>query len=180
MSETGIIAYDLASGVFCEECHRPKGNRWLLGVPSGCATCDDVITQHRCTDRPPKDELDIGQAWECPDCGTVWGVVPEEDTCGECGRSGTEKRWKVIHLGDRIDTAPRYQPYVPTPFRNLLASRTQMEAAGVIAQQPMRNAVGRREVKIATDGAVAWAGCSAECYSLPSGAMVHVKPGCRS
>jgi hypothetical protein len=155
---TGIHLYDLADGYFCEECRRPKGNRWLLGVPSGCATCDEVISRHRCTGRPPVGERADGNIWECPDCGSAWLVVMAEDTCGHCGRSGMEKEWTLAIPGARLDSAPRYQPHVPVPMRNLLAS------AGCIASP------ARTQAQYAAPDS---------CYSMPSGAMVHVKPGCR-
>ena len=156
-SDTGIRDYGLAEGFFCEECGRPKGNRWLIGVPSGCATCDEVITRHRCTGRPSVDERADGDIWQCPDCDSAWLVVVEEDTCGECGRNGMVKTWTLAVSGARLDSAPRYQPYVPVPFRNLLAD------AGRIAfpvRAPAQHAIPDA------------------CYSLPSGARVHVKPGC--
>lgn len=51
MTEHGINLYDLAAGYFCEECGQPKGLR-LFDNLTGCATCDDVITTHRCTGLP--------------------------------------------------------------------------------------------------------------------------------
>ena len=114
----GIIAYDLA-GNFCEECGRPKLNRLLYRAPSGCATCDEVITRHRCTKRPALDRLAMGESWECPDCGSVWTVTETEDSCGECGRGEMVPGWSVI-AGDRMDTAPKYVPYVPVPVRRRL------------------------------------------------------------
>ena len=166
MSENGIRLYDLADGYFCEECGRPKGNRWLLGTPSGCATCDEVITRHRCTARPSIDERADGDIWRCPDCDSTWLVIMEEDTCGECGRSGLQKTWKLAVPGARLESAPRHQPYVPTPMRNPLAT------AGRIASPP-------RGATVRLDGSVVPAGCSPACYRLASGSMVHVRPGCR-
>jgi ABC-type ATPase with predicted acetyltransferase domain len=59
--------------------------------------------------------------WECPDCGTLWTATEKEETCGECGQGiGTMRRaWDTVP-GDRIDTAPRYEPQPYTPFRNRL------------------------------------------------------------
>jgi ribosomal protein L37AE/L43A len=157
-SGTGIHFYDLASDYFCEECRRPKGNRWLLGVPSGCATCDEVISRHRCTGRPSIDERADGDIWQCPDCDSAWLVVMEKDTCGDCGRDGMEKTWTVAVPGARLDSAPRYQPYVPVPFRNLLAEAGRI--ASPVRPPPRHAAPG-------------------SCYQMASGALVHIKPGCR-
>ena len=87
VTEHGIIPYDLDSGYFCEECGRAKSLR-LFDNLTGCATCDDVITTHRCTGRPSLDDLALGESWECRECGTAWSAVEEEDFCSECGRSG--------------------------------------------------------------------------------------------
>ena len=117
MTDQGIISYGL-DGNFCEECGRAKINRLLYRAPGGCATCDEVITRHRCTKRPDIGTLASGESWECPDCGSVWTVTEEEDACGECGSVlGTMPGWSVVP-GERIDTAPKYEPYVPVPFRN--------------------------------------------------------------
>ena len=105
MSENGIIPYDLPAGMFCEECHRPKSFRLWPGILTGCKTCDDVITTHRCTGLPALDDLPLGESWECRECGTLWSAVEEEDWCSECGRSGPRKTWNLVP-GDRIDTAP--------------------------------------------------------------------------
>ena len=112
---TGIIPYDLI-GNFCEECGRAKSFRLWPGMPSGCKTCDEVITRprHRCIGRPDLEALDIGASWTCPDCGTIWTAVEREDECGECAQGiGTmRKTWDSVP-GDRIDTAPKYDPPPP-------------------------------------------------------------------
>ncbi len=127
----GIIAYGLA-GNFCEKCGRAKINRLLYRVPSGCATCDSydarsdarqltsrVITRHRCTKRPGIEGMAPGESWECPDCGSVWTVTEVEDSCDECGRGELVRGWSVV-IGDRMDTAPKYERYVPVVMRNRL------------------------------------------------------------
>ena len=155
MSDNGILAYGLADGIFCEECGRPKLNRLLFGVPSGCETCDEAITRHRCTARPSLDDLAVGQSWTCPECDSVWTCTEEEDTCGECGRVGMVKMWETI-VGARFDTAPRYKPYVPVPLRNSLR-------AAVNPPTPR----GFERPSLGT------------CYRMGNGSMIHVKPGCR-
>jgi hypothetical protein len=149
--------YDLAGGWFCGDCGRPIGNRWLMTAPSGCATCDETITRHRCTGRPSLGDHTVDDTWECPDCRTIWLVGEELDTCRECGRSGTVPAWTVAVHGDRIDSAPRYNPVVYTPLRNALAGivRTLLAPPPRTGERPR------------------------ECYRMPSGARVHIKPGCR-
>jgi uncharacterized protein (DUF983 family) len=126
VSETGWLPYGLA-GNFCEECGQAKSHRMWPGTLTGCATCDEVVTRHRCTGsgRPDLDTLAIGASWECPDCGTLWTATEKEEACGECGQGiGTMRRaWDTVP-GDRIDTAPRYEPQPYTPFRNRLPGRT--------------------------------------------------------
>ena len=118
MSENGIVAYGLAPAC-CPECGRPLGNRWLMTGDSGCATCDEAVTRHRCSGCPNREALETGDSWECPDCGSAWKAVEVPDTCGECGQDRRWKTWEVAE-GDRIATAPRYQPVVFTPFRDAL------------------------------------------------------------
>jgi hypothetical protein len=116
MTGNGILMYDLA-GSWCEECGRAKSFRLWPGTLTGCKTCDEVITRHRCTKRP---DLAAGGSWTCPDCGTLWTAGEEEDTCGECGQgTGTMRRtWDTVP-GDRMDTAPRHVPQpLRNPFRN--------------------------------------------------------------
>jgi uncharacterized protein (DUF983 family) len=115
VTENGIIPFDLA-GNWCEECGQAKSYRLFPGVLTACGTCNEVVTRHRCT-RP---DLDAGKSWECPECGSTWTATEVEDTCGECGQGiGTmRKRWDFVP-GDRIDTAPRYDPQPSAPFRNL-------------------------------------------------------------
>ena len=116
VSEHGIIGYDL-TGNWCEKCGRAKSFRLWPGGLTGCATCDEVVTRHRCTKRP---DLDVGQSWTCPDCDSVWTAREEEETCGECGQGigRMRKTWDSVP-GDRIDSAPRYKPEPWTPFRNI-------------------------------------------------------------
>ena len=150
MTEHGIIPYDLSVN-FCEECGRPKSFRMWPGTLTGCTTCDEVVTRHRCTTRPDLDSLDIGASWTCPDCGSIWTCAEVEDWCGECGRSGMVKGWDTVP-GDRIATAPRHDPQPFTPFRNLFPR----PAAHVTPPGPF-----------------------GDCYQMASGPMVHVRPGCR-
>ena len=150
MTEHGINLYDLAAGYFCEECGQPKGLR-LFDNLTGCSTCDDVITTHRCTGRPSLDDLALGESWECRECGTLWSAVEEEDTCSECGRSGPGKTWDLVP-GDRIDSAPRHVPQPFTPFRN------PFPRSAIPADPP---------------------GPFGSCYAMASGSIVHVRPGCR-
>lgn len=121
MSENGVYAYDLA-GNWCEECGQAKSFRLFPGTLTGCKTCDEVITRHRCTGRPDLDALAVGESWECPDCGSVWSAGEETkdcpDCCGDCGHLVTVKRWSVVE-GDRVATAPRYKPEPFAPFRKL-------------------------------------------------------------
>jgi hypothetical protein len=116
MTETGIIAYDLDAGFFCPECRRPVGNRMLMEAPSGCRTCDAAITRHRCTGRPDVLSLAVGETWECPDCGSKWTAAEEEFPCEECGQPRKGHTWSCVE-GDRIGTAPKYEPRVFTPLR---------------------------------------------------------------
>lgn len=148
MEITGLVPYDLA-GNWCEECGQAKMNR-LLGFSTNCRTCREVLTRHRCTDRPDIDELELGRSWECPECGSTWAVTEKEDWCGECGRPQMVKTWDVTP-GDRIATAPRYEPPLSplAPFRNLFVH------PAVIPPSLPRS-----------------------CYRK-NGFMVHVKPGCR-
>jgi hypothetical protein len=114
--QKAIIPYDLG-GSWCEECGRPKSLRLFPGSLTGCATCDEVVTRHRCTRRPDLESLALGESWECPECDTLWTAAEKEDWCSECGRSGMTKGWDVIP-GDRIDTTPRRKPQTFTPFRS--------------------------------------------------------------
>ena len=149
MTENGIIPFDLSVN-FCGECGRAKSLR-LLDHLTGCKTCDDVITTHRCTGRPALDDLPLGESWECRECGTLWSAVEEDDWCSECGRSGPRKTWDLVP-GDRIDSAPRHVPQPFTPFRNLLPrSAARHDPPGPFGS----------------------------CYAMASGTMVHVRPGCR-
>src|ERR1700689_2096557 len=160
MSENGVLMYDLA-GNWCEECGRAKSLR-MFGYLTGCTACDVVVTAHRCTGRP---DLGTGESWECPDCGTVWTAGEKEETCGECGQGiGTMRRtWENVP-GDRLDTAPRHDLQPFTPFRNAL-HRT----AGAALSRPLVSPANNRYP----------GGPIGSCYRLASGAMVHVKPGCR-
>ena len=163
VTETGILMYDLA-GNFCEECGRAKSFRLWPGMLTACKTCDEVITRHRCTGRPEPDDLDVGTPWTCPDCDSTWTVVEEAVWCSECGcpECRTEKVWRVSFYGDRIDTAPKYDPPPPfMPFRNLFRD---------ITAPPAYSAWRGRAFAPAPLG---------ECYRMASGAKVHVRPGCR-
>ncbi len=152
MTERGIIPYDLGAGMFCEECHRPKSFRLWPGTRTGCKTCDEVVTRHRCTGRPAVDSLALGESWTCPDCDSIWTCAEKEDWGGECGQvTGTRKGWDSVP-GGRLDTAPRSDPQPFTPFRNPFP-RT------AIPPDPP--------------------GPFGSCYAMASGAMVHVRPGCR-
>ena len=121
MTENGIVPYDLAGMFCCEECGRPMSLRMWPGTLTGCETCDELITRHRCTSRPDIGELADGQSWECRECGSTWtpraGNEDCPDCCSECGHQTTVRRWEVAE-GDRIGGAPRYQPQPFTPFRN--------------------------------------------------------------
>ena len=118
VSENGILMYDLA-GNWCEECGRAKSFRLWPGTLTGCKTCDEIVTRHRCTGRPALDGLEPGASWKCPDCGTAWTVIEKEDLCGECGQvTGMRNVWWEAVPGDRIDTAPRYKPEPFAPLRN--------------------------------------------------------------
>jgi hypothetical protein len=154
VTENGILMYDLA-GNWCEECGRAKSFRLWPGTLTGCKTCDEVVTRHRCTKRPAVADRAPGQEWECPDCGGIWRLAEEEDwcpdCCGECGHKIVSRRWALAEEGDRLDTAPRHHPQPFAPFRNF---------TGFSAAPP------------------AWIR-PASCYAIASGSMVHVKPGCR-
>lgn len=91
---------------------------------TGCATCDEVITRHRCTARPPLDSLAPGESWACPECWGTWTVTEEERACPECGHSRMVKTWAYA-AGGRIDSAPRHQPYALVPLRNILPRASQ-------------------------------------------------------
>ena len=149
----GVLAYGLSAN-WCEECGRAKAEpASLTRPPSGCATCDEVITRHHCTGRPSLDELNLGESWTCPDCDSVWTCTEVEDVCGECGQSGMVRGWETVP-GARIDTAPRYEPYVPVPMRNIFRAALPL---------PRR----REKPSLGT------------CYRMGNGSMVHIKPGCR-
>ena len=154
VTETGWLPYDLA-GNWCEECGRAKSFRLWPGTLTGCKTCDEIVTRHRCTGRPRIGELADGQMWECRDCGSRWTPRTETeyclDCCGDCGHQVPVRRWNKEE-GDRIGTAPRHDPQPFAPFRNILPR------SAVPASPP---------------------GPFGECYPMASGAMVHVRPGCR-
>lgn len=155
MNETGINLYDLAPAA-CPECGRFLASRMLLTAPSGCGTCDEAITRHRCTRCPP---LAPGESWTCPECDSTWTAAEEDDACGECGQPVKRKAWSV-EVGARIGTAPRYNPVVFTPFRDL---------ARALAEPPAYSPqTGRGD-----------AARPAGCYRTAAGFTVHVKPGCR-
>jgi hypothetical protein len=155
VSEHGILMYDLA-GNWCEECGRAKSFRLWPGVLTGCKTCDEVVTRHRCTKRPAVTDRAPGQEWDCPDCGGIWRLADEEDSCpdccGDCGHKVLSRRWILAEEGDRLDTAPRHKPQPWTPFRN------PFPRSALPADPP------------APFG---------ECYETPGGIKVHVRPGCR-
>ena len=152
MTEHGINPYDLSAGWFCEECRRPKSFRLWPGTRTGCKTCDEVVTRHKCTGRPGLDSLDLGASWTCPDCGTTWTAGEALDWCGECGQdTGMRKTWNSVP-GDRIGSAPRHDPQPFAPFRN-----------------PFPRSAVRHDPP----------GPFGECYQMTGGAMVHVRPGCR-
>ena len=108
----GIYPYDLA-GEFCEECGRHKTAR-LFYDGLGCQGC---------ARRPDIETLAIGATWECPDCGSIYGVSSHRAYCGECGHVIQEGRWDLVLKGDRIDSAPRYKPQVYTPLRNIFKAK---------------------------------------------------------
>lgn len=116
-SSPGVVPFDLAAGEpFCPECGRHKATRlfypaWtplrnpLRGraavqapapVLTGCKTCDEVITRHRCHGRPRLEDMDDGQSWTCP-CGTTWTAEVEpvvelrEDRAWHATRPGSEE-----------------------------------------------------------------------------------------
>ena len=115
---TTTFAYNLATDAFCAECERFKPDWILHSVPTGCATCDEMITRHRCTGQPDLDSLAVSGSWGCPVCGCVWTAVRGD--CHECGAPGMETTWSVVE-GDRMDTAPRYEPDVPVKILNRLS-----------------------------------------------------------
>ncbi len=153
MTDHGILMYDLA-GNWCEECGRAKSLRLWPGTLTGCKTCNEVITRHRCTKLPAVTDRAPGQEWECPDCDSIWrleeGPEPCPDCCADCGHEVTARRWVLAEKGDRTGSAPRHEPQPFAPFRNFLAG------------------VGTRAVSP-----------PGSCYHTAGGSMVHVKPGCR-
>lgn len=145
------------SGNWCEECGRAKSLRlWPVGL-TGCKTCDEVATRHRCTGRPSREGLDPGESWVCPDCGGRWTAIEEAESCGECGQEVWRKTWSCIE-GDRIATAPRFTPEPYTPFRNALRG-----IVDVAFSRPVRS-----EITL-----------PAACYRAPAGFIVHVRSACR-
>jgi uncharacterized protein (DUF983 family) len=110
-----IRAFDLVVAVLCEECGRPKSNR-PFEILTGCTTCDEVITRHRCTGRPDVNSLRAGLSWTCPECDSVWTVTEAEtgEPCEECGLPRAVATWQV-EPGARLATAPRYVPRKPDP-----------------------------------------------------------------
>lgn len=123
MESKGWEPYDLASH-FCEECGRPKLNRLFFGEMTcgDCATCMEVITRHRCTNRPHIESLANGESWECPDCGSIWTRIEHYTYCVcDCGGAGhrvPDPYWDSTE-GPRMDTAPRYHTPAYTPLRNI-------------------------------------------------------------
>jgi hypothetical protein len=120
VSSQGIIPYGLSIH-FCDECGYPLARR-LWGFLTGCKTCDDAITRHRCERRPPLDKLAAGGSWTCPDCLSIWAVAEEEAECGECGQSRMVKTWEYTE-GSQVATAPGHEPWSFTPFRNIIPRR---------------------------------------------------------
>ena len=153
MTGTGWLPYGLSVN-FCEECGRAKSLR-LFDMLTGCKTCDEVITRHRCTKLPPVTDRAPAQDWECPDCWSIWVLVREEEACPDCragcGHMVARRRWEVEEGGDRMDAGPRRDPQPFTPFRNAI-------------YQPAR------------PSAVSLPG---SCYRAAAGFAVHVRPGCR-
>jgi len=166
----GIIPYDLA-GNWCEECGQAKSYRLWPGVLTGCATCDEVVTRHRCTGRPELDSLDVGASWTCPDCGTAWIITEEGIWCPECGchECRTEKRWTVSVPGDRIGTAPRHEPQPYAPLRVPVFR----PGLGLFPSSPDGPYFAPfREGGITPPR-------TTKCYRAAAGFTVHVRPGCR-
>lgn len=129
----GILPYDLAPEA-CPECGEFLGNRVLMTDPTGCGTCDEAITRHRCLGRPSRDSLEAGQSWECPDCGSTWTAIEVPDVCGECGQGTRWPTWEAVE-GDRMATAPRHHQTAFTPIRGILArpaSKCHRTGAGVM------------------------------------------------
>ena len=126
--------YGLA-GNWCEECGRAKSFRLFPGTLTGCGLCDEVVTRHRCTGRPPIEDLADGQTWECPECGSTWTPRTEErdcpDCCGDCGHQVAARTWDS-EKGGRIDTAPRHVPQPFTPFRNRFAGPCYRTDGGIM------------------------------------------------
>lgn len=154
INSVGIVPYGLA-GNWCEECGRAKSFRLWPGTLTGCATCDEVITRHRCTGRPDISEMADGQSWECRDCGSEWTANDTQeacpDCCAECDHMVMVMRWSVVE-GDRIASAPRFRPKLFTPLRNPLP-------------------ISRMAVSRPAPPGV--------CHRTEAGIMVHIKPGCR-
>jgi hypothetical protein len=120
VSSPGIVPYGLSIH-FCDECGQPLASR-LWGFMTGCKTCDDAITRHRCERRPPRDRLAVGDSWTCPDCLSVWTATEEEDTCGECMQPRMVKTWDYAE-GSQVATAPRHMPQPYAPFRDNIPRR---------------------------------------------------------
>lgn len=170
MTGPGIIPYDLA-GNWCEECGQAKSYRMWPGLLTGCATCDEVVTRHRCTGRPELDSLDVGASWTCPDCDTIWAIAEEAVWCPECGcrECRTEKRWTVSVPGDRIGTAPRHKPQPYAPLRVPVFP----PGLGLFPSSPDGPYFAPfREGGITPPR-------TGKCYRAAAGFMVHVRPGCR-
>ena len=169
MTDAGIILYDLA-GNWCEECGHAKSLR-LLDILGTCQTCNEVITRHRCVKLPAVTDRAPGQDWECPDCGSTWRLVQEEeacpDCCSECGHAVSRRRWDLEEEGDRIPTAPKREPQPYTPFRNALY-RTTRTLTDRPAYSPL---LGTAPGFVPSR--------PGSCYRAAAGFMVHVRPGCR-
>ena len=162
MNETGIQLYDLAPPA-CPECGQFLGSRWLMTGDSGCGTCDEAVTRHRCVTCPPLSSMTPGESWACPDCDSVWTAADEDEPCGECGQAVKRKAWSVV-VGDRIATAPRYKPVAFTPFRDL------GRAVQKLAEPPAYSAWDGTGDAFSRPGS---------CYRARAGFLVHVRPGCR-
>jgi hypothetical protein len=132
----GIIPHDIAGRYHCQECGQPLMNRLLFDTLGACEACNAAITRHRCTEIPPRDSFLVGEGWECPDCGSTWIAIEEDDTCNECGRDGlTRETWKY-QPGDRLDEAPKREPQGHyAPFRDVLkhaGSKCHATASGMM------------------------------------------------
>ena len=101
----GINAFDLASE-FCPDCGQAKSLR-LAAYLTGCATCDEIRTRHRCEGRPLAFEQADDAEWSCDGCGAVYRIRVEVEEI-------EHRMWETL------TPAVREGPRQSQPWRGLI------------------------------------------------------------